>query len=423
MLSGFNLLDANVDSGPGSSGFVREFMRLNDYGLRRPFLDDNGQPCVIVNTGRWTTERGERKPIREKHRVLDLLSNGIVDPILLTANASALRKEQWIQLDTAIHRAYRARVRAWADLAAASSYGGFNGMNRMTLEYEAMSDPGEAIVDMDGLTEERTDNPLFKLRSLPLPITHGGFWFSQRRLDISRNFGDTPLDTVMGEAVGRRIGEAVEKTTIGTQTGIRWGDVTVGPTAQDQGVGPYTGVSMSSSVFGYLTYPFRITATNFKKPTSSGWFPGQTVLDLLSCLETLRQNLQFGPFIIYNSTDWDQYLDGDYYALATSGMAAPVKTLRQRIREIDEIQDVRRLDFLAPTPYYEKVVGSNPFTMIFVAMIPEVARAVIGMDITTVQWPTSGGMRQNFKVMCINVPQIMHDFNGRTGLLVATWTA
>jgi hypothetical protein len=33
-----------------------------------------------------------------------------LDPVLMTANATALRKEQWIQLDTAIHRAYRARL-------------------------------------------------------------------------------------------------------------------------------------------------------------------------------------------------------------------------------------------------------------------------------------------------------------------------
>jgi hypothetical protein len=421
MLQGFNLVSAPVQGAP-DGGFVRDFMALNDVGMRRPFFDDHGQPCVIVNTGQWTTEKGVRTQLKRKHRVLDLLSRGIIDPVLLTANASALRKEQWIQLDTAVHRSYRARLRAWADLAAANTYGGFNGQNRMTLEYEAMSDPGEAIVDMDAMTEERTDNPLFKLRSLPLPITHGGFWFSQRRLDISRNFSDTPLDTVMGEAVARRIGETVEKTTIGTQTGINYGDVSSGPTAHDQAAGTYTGAALASTVYGYINFPHRITRTGMTKPTTGGWHPGMLINDVLACIELLRQNLQYGPFVIYNSTDWDQYLDNDYFREVTGGSAvAPSKTLRQRVREIDGVQDMRRLDFLVPAAAH-KATGTNPFTMVFVSMTGDVARAVIGQDITTVQWPSAGGTRQNFKIWCINVPHLQADYSGRTGILHATWT-
>jgi hypothetical protein len=421
MLQGYNLMDANVLGGPANNGFVNDFQLLRDPGMRRPFFDDHGQPCVIVNTGRWTTEKGERKPIRERHRVLDLLSRGYVDPVLLTANATSLRKEQWIQLDTAIHKAFRARLRAWADLAAANTYGGFNGMGKMTLEYEAMSDPGYAIVDMDAMTEERADSPLNRLRSLPLPITHGGFWFSQRRLEISRG-SDTPLDTIMGEAVARRIGETVEMTTIGTQAGINYGDQSGGITAHDTTAGTYTGTPMASTVYGYINYPHRITKTGMDKPTKSTWHPGVLVNDVLACLELLRENLQYGPFIVYNSTDWDQYLDNDYYREITGGSAvAPSKTLRQRIREIDGINDMRRLDFLVPAAVH-KAVGVNPFTMVFVDMSGQSARAVQGMDITTTQWPSAGGMRQNFKIFCIKVPQMMHDYNGRTGILQATWT-
>jgi hypothetical protein len=53
-------------------------------------------------------------------------------------------------------------------------------------------------------------------------------------------------------------------------------------------------------------------------------------------------------------------------------------------------------------------------------MTSDVARAINGMDITTVQWETQGGMRVNFKVMAIQVPQIRSDFNGRTGIVHAT---
>ena len=55
-----------------------------------------------------------------------------------------------------------------------------------------------------------------------------------------------------------------------------------------------------------------------------------------------------------------------------------------------------------------------------VQMTSDVARAVVGMDITTVQWESKGGMQLNFKVMCINVPQIRADFYGNCGILHAT---
>jgi hypothetical protein len=37
-----------------------------------------------------------------------------------------------------------------------------------------------------------------------------------------------------------------------------------------------------------------------------------------------------------------------------------------------------------------------------------------------VQWETVGGMRLNFKVMAIQVPQIREDFNGNCGICHAT---
>jgi hypothetical protein len=60
--------------------------------------------------------------------------------------------------------------------------------------------------------------------------------------------------------------------------------------------------------------------------------------------------------------------------------------------------------------------------MVMVQMTPDVARAVNGMDITTVQWESQGGMRLNFKVMCIQVPQLRADYYGNCGILDATFT-
>jgi hypothetical protein len=168
-------------------------------------------------------------------------------------------------------------------------------------------------------------------------------------------------------------------------------------------------VSHPSTVRGYTNYDHINTKADLTAPTAGGWHPGTTLANVLTMRDTLYNDRFYGPFMLYHSTDWDAYLDNDYYALATSGMTAPSQTLRNRIRAIEGIQDVRRLDFLTDT-----------FTLLMVQMTPDVARAVIGMDITTVQWESQGGMRLNFKVMAIMVPQIRSDYSDRCGIIKGT---
>ena len=403
-----------------------------DSGLLRPFRDERGRPCCMVNKGpRLVRNRDsgkmERRIEYENVRIQDLRANGIDHPVF---NAATLRKEEWIMLDAVVLRAARFRLRAWADLAASNSFGGFNGMAKMILEHETMSDPGEAIVDMDALTEGRTDQPLFQLQGLPLPITHSDFWFSARKLAISRNTG-TPLDVTMGEAAGRRVAEKIEKTTIGVSTGVTYG-----------GASTYAGgYGRNSTVYGYINFPNRIALTTNYKPTGngrtgSGWTPLDTLKDVLAMRDQLYLNKFYGPFMLYHSNDWDQYMDSDYIVVGGIGGVAGVatQTLRERLKSIEGITDVRRLDFLFGSipatgagsasrgPGTDVDIALSPFRLIMVQMTPDVARAVNGMDITTVQWESIGGMRLNFKVMCIQVPQLRADFYGNCGILDAIAT-
>lgn len=354
-----------------------------DLGLLRPFIDKRGQRCVMVNTGRLDSKG---KPQREKRTVAEMINNGIMSPVF---NATSLRKDEWIELDRTVLKAARQRLRAWSDLAGANTYGGFNGMSKTILEHETMSDPGEAVVDMDGLTEGRHDAPRFQLEGLPLPITHSDFWYSARQLAVSRNSG-TPLDMASAEAAGRRVAEMIERTLIGTETGITYGSS--------------TGYGRTSTVYGYTNFPDRITKTDLTTPTGSN--PEAVMTDVIEMRELMYANNFYGPFMLYHSTAYDRYLDDDYFR--TGGTAAH-QTLRQRIESIEGISGVRRLDFL-----------TSGFVLIMVQMTADVARAVNGMDITTVQWETVGGMRLNFKVMAIHVPQLRADFNGNTGIVHAT---
>lgn len=391
-------------------------------GLYRPYIARWGQrelPTVMANIGRTTLNKGEQVGIKEPVRVSDMVNNhGIFLPVW---NTTLLRKEEWIELDKVVLKPARYRLKLWADLMAKVPYGGFNGMSKSVLEHENMSDPGEALVDMDGLSPGRNDAPQFGGQGLPLPITHCDFWMSSRKLAESRN-GNTPLDTSMGEAAGRRVAETVEKTAIGVRTGISWGGLNTALT--------YTN---TPSVYGLINFPQRLTYTSMNVPStaaSSSWTPEKTMQDVNECIQRLRLNKFYGGdggFMIYHSDDWDPYLNGDYYVAKTSGAVAPTKTLRSRLLEIDGVAGIQRLDFLFATqrdtdngPGADVDVTLKTFRMIFVQLTPDVIRAVNGLDITTLQWETQGGMRLNFKVMTIQVPQIRADQFGNCGVLDAT---
>jgi hypothetical protein len=377
-----------------------------DPGMMRPYIvevrDKWGggyyDQRVTINTGRKVfNQRTQKEEPEFKEFSTALLKRYNLHHA--TWNAETLRKDTWIELDRVVLKAARARLRAWADLAGANTYGGFNGMAKGTLEYEAMSDPGEAQVDMDGLVQGRTDSPIFGLRSMPLPITHSDFYFSARRLAMSRN-GGMPFDSTMAEAAGRRVAESIEKVTIGVDTSIQFGPT---PTTDAR----YDNIS---KIYGYTNLPQRITYSG-NAPTGSN--ASAIIADVIAMRELMYEHNFFGPFMLYTTPSWDQYLDEDY--ILTGGNVA-TQTLRERIEAIDGIDGVRRLDFWAPSgrnnpvlPYTNTPGGA--YQKVLVQMTQDTARAINGMDITTVQWEESGGMKNCFKVLCIQVPQLRYDYN------------
>lgn len=355
-----------------------------DPGYMRPYRDENGQPAVVVNAGQeWDKVQQKYVQKYEKRLLLNEINKGL--PLLDTFNSTSLRKDDWVKLDQVVVRAARERLRAWADLAAANPISDFDGMSTMVLEQETQSDPGSAQVDMDGLTESTGDSPRYQLEGLPLPITHSGFTFSERRLAVSRNRG-TPLNFTQAEAAARRVAEQVEKTTIGVATGLTYGD------ASEYGRSP--------TVFGYTNFPDRVTKTDMTTPDGTN---GNTVYnDWLALRDLMYDNNFYGPFMAYVSTDWTRFLDSKFSTAEPSA-----GTLRDNLLGIDGINDIKRLDFLT---------NSNKFHVILVQMTSDVAQAVIGMPMRTIQWSTKGGMQQNFRVMCIHAPRLQADFNGNCGV-------
>jgi len=330
-----------------------------DAGALRPWRDKRGKSWITVH------KDGEPRTIR--------------------ANTQAtLTKEAWLQLDTAILKVARNRLRLVADLRGAGlTFGIPNGMGTTVLEYQKMNDTGNAEISMDGLRMASDFRPVFESAYLPLPFIHSDFQYSARQIATARQTG-APLDTTTGEMAGRRVAEMTERLSMGRLDTYAYG---------------------GGTIYGMCNFPSKLTAT-ITSPDATGWTPKIHLDEVLACKQTLQNAMHYGPYVVYYSSAWDKYLDNDF------NTSYPNKTLRNRIREIDGLQDVRTLDYLD--------TSGSAYNMIILEMDTGTIRLVIGMDVTTLEWDDMGGLRKNYKVMCIIIPQLRADMEGNTGILHAS---
>ncbi len=368
-----------------------------DPGILRPVIQTDGRKYCKIKTGHtvrntkgkqdYVENRAEGEQVPESKYVplQTLINNGVVPQ---TFNSSALTHDTWQKIDRVVLKASRERLDAWNDLATANTFGGFDGMAITALIKDTMTDPGDAKVDMDTLSDDFNDAPIFTPDILPLPIIHAGATISQRRMAQSRN-GGLPLDTTMLESSGRRVAETLEKMTIGVDdfSGLVIGNDTT-----------YT----NNGIYGFRTQPDRIEKTDI---TASASFVAETfVKEIIAMIELARAQNFFGPFVLYYSTSWDQYLARDYYVFADTGYAAsPTMTVLQRVEQIRKIQRVASLDLF-----------SNTDELLLVQMTSETVRAVNGMEFTPVMWTKDGGAQTMLRVMGIKVPDLKSQYIGQS---------
>lgn len=296
----------------------------------------------------------------------------------VTNSPGLLRPFDWKQFDLAIVKVAKQRLRAFADLRAAGlTYTIPSGMAKTVLQTETQSDITPASVSMSPNVHSDSDRPKFDLTNLPLPIIHKNFEYDIRQIMASRQ-GGSPLDVSTAESASRRVAEQVEAFTLGTQAGISYG---------------------GGQIYGYANFPQRLTKT-MTNPTAGGYTPATTLAEVLDMKNKSQLAFHYGPWKMYNSPLWDSYLDNDYKSFSAT-------TLRNRIGMIDGVSAPVTADYL------------TGYTMLMVQQTSDVARAVIAMDMTTVQWETSPFM-VNFKVMCILIPQVRADQNGNTGIVHGT---
>lgn len=296
-------------------------------------------------------------------------------------NVNALRtqdylgKDAWTHFDNTVLDIARATLVGVGDLISRGLVYNLPGAMGVTrLEWERTGDMGPAELNMAGVTEGRNDTTEGDLVSMPIPIVHKDFWINIRKLSASRNHG-TPLDTTQVAICTRKVSERIESM-------LFLGDTSLGA---------------NNAILGYATAPNRVTgSTTASWATATG---AQILADVIAMIAAANAKEMWGPFVFYVNYASMSNLGNDFKAESD-------KTILQRIKEVPGVADIKQSSYVP-----------NGDTVFAVQMTSDVVDIVDGIQPTVVQWPSLGGMRQNFKVLAIMVPRVKSTYIQQSGII------
>jgi uncharacterized linocin/CFP29 family protein len=286
---------------------------------------------------------------------------------------ATLRRLEWQMYDTAVIDVARRRLVGVQDLISAGlTYNVPDALGVTQLVWEQIGTMSDAEINMSGLSQTPNDRQEFNLNTLPLPIIHKDFNINIRQLYSGRRIG-TPLDVTQAQLASRIVSEKIETLLFAGSTVL----------------------GSNNTVYGYTTAPYRATAS-----VTASWTTAtgtQIVTDVLAMQQALKNNNMYGPYYMYVPS-------AVYTALSADFKATGDRTILERVLAIPGIMGIKES---------KDLTASN---IIMVQMSSDVIDMVDGMQPTTVQWESEGGMVVNFKVMAIMVPRVKNDYVHQSGI-------
>ena len=283
-----------------------------------------------------------------------------------------LRRDEWLELDTAVLETVKTGLVGIQDLMSAGLVKRLGGLGTLLSGYETVSEMTQADISMDGDVPGEEDAVEYGENFVPIPIVHKDFRISIRKLEASRRMGES-LDTTQIKAATRVVKERLE------------GMLFNGVTKQLAGY----------PIYGYTNHPNRLTgtATGDFGTATNGY---KTMVKALGQLAAAGFN---GPFNVYCAqTQFNELFnlistsyERNEYEVITSGLPQ-IKSLKAS---------------------FDLTAGS----LVFVQMDSEVVDLAVAEDIAPVQWSEMGGMIAKFRVMTAMAPRIKSDFNSAVGIL------
>lgn len=333
-------------------------------------MTTNAQVDIITSQGGNLTGSGDVAKL--------LLANNFNVNALRTNDV--LRKDEWKQYDTALIEVATKRMPLVSELIARGlTYNISNGLGTTILEWEDASDMEGAEVSMSGVTRGENDAMEFNIHSMPLPIIHKGFSLNIRQLMSSRSTGQ-PLDVTQARVAGRKVAETTETMVI-------------------EGHATQVGTSV---IYGIDTVPnssaITMTGTTGWDTDSTG---AQIMTDTLGAIAALQTDHMYGPYVMMINYATHNRFQTDYDVSGNSLM-----TIMERVLRTEGIMKI------IPST---DVPANHAYV---VQMTSDVIEEVIGLQPTTVQWESQGGMMMHFKIMSIMIPRARYTQTLQSGIAI-----
>jgi hypothetical protein len=160
----------------------------------------------------------------------------------------------------------------------------------------------------------------------------------------------------------------------------------------------FTGLdTLLAAIYGYTDFPDRATTT------ISDWsdtaVTGEDIVqEVLEMVQAQFDQFSYGPFVLYIPLSYATKMSEDY------SDAKGDNTIRERIEDIQEVSEVRVLDLL------------EDGNVLLVQLTQDKVEMVNGMPLSNVQWDEGGGMTSHFKIMTIQIPRLLADKDGNSGI-------
>lgn len=290
------------------------------------------------------------------------------------ANAT-LKYDEWKFIEPKLTRASEERLVGWEDLIMRDLVVRLpNGMAKTIYQFDKVSDMSPAELHMDGMSRSDYDRVAFSSTGIPLPIAHKDGYMSARTLMASRD-GGAPLDTANFEASRRQVSELVEDIL-------------------------FNGASYQvadTNIYGYTTHPDRNPKTDLTDWSLAATTGATILAETLDLIALNEADGYYGPYILYIPRNFSTKMSEDFKTESD-------KTIRQRLTEIDSIEDVKTVD---------KLTDSN---VALVQMTSDVIEGIIGLEPDTIDWDSEGGMMLRFKSLAIMIPNVKSDIDGKSGV-------
>ena len=293
---------------------------------------------------------------------------------------ATLRKDEWLELDSAVIEVARDRLNGVADLVSKGlTINLSNGLGTTVFQWEDMSDMTAANINMEGITEGERDRVTFDLNSIPLPIIHKDFYISKRVLEASRKLGQ-PLDVTQAEVAAKLVSEQIETILFNGASALTFG---------------------GGTLRGYTDHGDRNTFTIPAAWSASGTAGTDILRDLIDMMDLLHTDRMFGPYTLYLPTAYWTKLQEDFKTNSD-------RTIMERLGAVAGIESIKPADVLTAN------------NVVLVQLSSDVIKEVVGLQPTVLQWETQGGMRLHFKVMAIMLPRVASTNSSQSGIVHAS---